>query len=85
MPRFIISLTVLFALLQGSLTQAQDNDLRNPTALVDNSPYTGDLEGMVERRIIRVLTVYGTRALLPRQWRKRYYCRVCESTRKSHQ
>ena len=59
MPRFIISLTVLFALLQGSLTQAQDNDLRNPTALVDNSPYTGDLEGMVERRIIRVLTVYG--------------------------
>ena len=59
MPRFIISLTVLFALLQGSLTQAQDNDLRNSTALVDNRPYTGDLEGMVERRIIRVLTVYG--------------------------
>ena len=59
MPRFITSLMVFFALLMGPLTQAQDSDLRNPTALVDNSPYTGDLEGMVQRRIIRVLTVYG--------------------------
>ena len=59
MPRFVMSLMVFFALLMGPLTQAQDSDLRNPTALVDNSPYTGDLEGMVQRRIIRVLTVYG--------------------------
>ena len=59
MHRFIISLTVFYALLMAPLTQAQNNDLRNPTALVDNSPYTGDLEGMVQRRIIRVLTVYG--------------------------
>ena len=54
-----MSLMVFFALLMGPLTQAQDNDLRNPTALIDNSPYIGDLEGMVQRRIIRVLTVYG--------------------------
>ena len=54
-----IAFTVLFYLMLGVSIQAHSNDLKNPTALVDNAPYTGDLQGMVKRRIVRVLTVYG--------------------------
>ena len=59
MFRPFVSFVVLFLLILGASIQAHSNDLKNPTALVDNSPYTGDLKGMVERRIVRVLTVYG--------------------------
>jgi membrane-bound lytic murein transglycosylase MltF len=59
MFRPFISFAIFLFLILGASIQAHGNDLKNPTALVDNRPYTGDLKGMVQRRIVRVLTVYG--------------------------
>ena len=59
MSKTNIFVGVFLSLLLGAASQAQSSDLTNPTALVDNGPYTGDLQGLVKRRIVRVLTVYG--------------------------
>jgi membrane-bound lytic murein transglycosylase MltF len=59
MSKTNIFVGVFLSLLLGAASQAQSSDLTNPTALVDNGPYTGDLQGLVERRIVRLLTVYG--------------------------
>ena len=53
-PMIVILLLALFvpARLWGE-------PLEHPVALVDNARFTGDLDAMIERRFIRVLTVYG--------------------------
>ena len=59
MPNSTRSLIVMlmFALLVPAGLRGEP--LEHPVALVDNARFTGDLDAMIERRFIRVLTVYG--------------------------
>ncbi|MGB1439777.1 MAG: lytic transglycosylase F, partial [Luminiphilus sp.] len=59
MPHSARSLIVMlmFALLVP--VGLRGEPLEHPVALVDNARLTGDLDTMIERRFIRVLTVYG--------------------------
>ena len=51
-----ISIAVVLVLI-GSVLKA--GELPHPVTQLDNASFTGDLNAMAERRIIRVLTVYG--------------------------
>ena len=57
MTRFLLKLVTCSALWLSNPAGAQDAEV--PAALAGNVPFTGDLKAMVERRIVRVLTVYG--------------------------
>ena len=53
------TLVVTFLLALTVSAGPRGQSLEHPVALIDNARFTGDLTAMVERRIVRVLTVYG--------------------------